>query len=58
MSTWISFIHPPRDDFAATMTDAGSEAWGRHRERIQRLFLDGRVVLAGPTLGRTRDRVS
>ena len=53
MSTWIYFIHPPRDDFAATMTDAESEAWGRHWERIQRLFLDGSVVLVGPTLGRT-----
>ncbi len=21
MAEWISFIHPPRDDFAATMTD-------------------------------------
>jgi len=26
MSQWIYFIHPPRDDFAATMTDAEKEA--------------------------------
>jgi uncharacterized protein YciI len=53
MSTWIYFIHPPRIDFAETMTDAEGEAWGRHWARIQRLYLVGRVVLVGPTLGRT-----
>ena len=25
---------------------------GRHWERIKRLYLDGRIVLVGPTLGR------
>jgi uncharacterized protein YciI len=53
MATWIYFIHPPRIDFAETMTEAESEAWGRHWERIQRLYLEGRVILVGPTLGRT-----
>ena len=52
METWIYFIHPPRDDFAGTMTDAESGAWGRHWERIKRLFDAGQVVLVGPTLGR------
>jgi uncharacterized protein YciI len=52
MATWIYFIHPPREDFAETMTDAEGEAWGRHWVRIQRLFVEGRVVLVGPTLGR------
>ena len=52
MSQWIYFIHPPRDDFAATMTDAEKEAWGRHWARLQREFADGRVILVGPTLGR------
>jgi uncharacterized protein YciI len=52
MAEWIYFIHPPRDDFAATMTDAEQEAWGRHWVRIQRLYLQRRVVLVGPTLGR------
>ena len=41
MDTWIYFIHPPRDDFAETMTDAENEAWGRHWARIQRLFDEG-----------------
>ena len=51
MDTWIYFIHPPREDFAATMTDAEKEAWGRHWMRIQRLYLDGVVIVIGPTLG-------
>jgi uncharacterized protein YciI len=53
VDTWIYFIHPPREDFAATMTDAEDEAWGRHWRRIQERYLEGSVVLVGPTLGRT-----
>lgn len=52
MAEWVYFIHPPRDDFAATMTDAEREAWGRHWARLQRLFAEGSVILVGPTLGR------
>jgi uncharacterized protein YciI len=52
VAEWIYFIHPPREDFAETMTEAESEAWGRHWTRIQRLYLEGRIVLVGPTLGR------
>jgi len=52
MAEWIYFIHPPRDDFAETMTDAESEVWGRHWRRLQQMFLEGRVVLVGPTPGR------
>ena len=53
MDTWLYFIHPPREDFAETMTDAENEVWGRHWARIQRLFDEGSIVLVGPTLGRT-----
>ncbi len=52
MAEWIYFIHPPRDDFAATMTEAEQAAWGRHWTRLTRLFGEGSVLLAGPTLGR------
>jgi uncharacterized protein YciI len=52
MAEWIYFIHPPREDFAETMTEAEDEAWGRHWERIQRLYREGVIVLVGPTLGR------
>jgi len=52
MAEWIYFIHPPRDDFAQTMTDAESKAWSRHWRRLQQMYLEGWVVLVGPTLGR------
>jgi uncharacterized protein YciI len=52
VADWVYFIHPPRDDFAATMTEAEQEAWDRHWERIQRLFAEGSILLVGPTLGR------
>jgi uncharacterized protein YciI len=48
---WIYFIHPPREDFAATMTDEEREVWDRHFERLQRLLAEGTLILAGPTLG-------
>src|SRR5205814_3569583 len=53
VAEWIYFIHPPREDFAATMTEAEQEVWARHWERIQRLYEDGSIILVGPTLGRT-----
>ena len=57
MAEWVYFIHPPRDDFAATMTDAEGAAWGRHWERIKRLFDEGSILLVGPTLGRVNTGV-
>jgi uncharacterized protein YciI len=55
---WIYFIHPPRDNFAATMTDAEKVVWARHFERLQRLLADGQLILAGPTLGPTNTGVA
>jgi uncharacterized protein YciI len=52
MSEWIYFIHTPRDDFAATMTDAEKAAWATHFERFQRLLAEGSIILVGPTLGK------
>jgi uncharacterized protein YciI len=52
MPEWIYFIHPPRDDFAATITDAEQAVWAEHFARLQRLLADGQLILAGPTLGR------
>jgi uncharacterized protein YciI len=48
---WIYFIHPPRDDFAATMTDEERAVWGVHFERFERLLAEGTIILVGPTLG-------
>lgn len=53
MAEWIYLIHPPRDDFAATMTDDEKAVWAVHWARLQREFAAGRVILVGPTLGRT-----
>jgi uncharacterized protein YciI len=52
MAEWIYFIHPPREDFAATMTAEEEAVWGVHFERFQRLLAKGVIVLVGPTLGR------
>ena len=51
MAEWIYFIHPPREDFAATMTDEERAVWAIHFERLQQLLAVGTLVLAGPTLG-------
>jgi uncharacterized protein YciI len=51
MSEWIYFLHPPRENFAATMTGEEQEAWARHFDRLRQLLDEGTLVLAGPTLG-------
>lgn len=51
MAEWIYFLHPPRDNFAATMTDEEKQVWALHFERFERLLAEGVVVLVGPTLG-------
>jgi uncharacterized protein YciI len=52
MAEWIYFIHPPRENFAATMTEPEERAWDDHFERLKKLLADGTLILAGPTLGR------
>jgi uncharacterized protein YciI len=51
MAEWIYFIHPPRENFAETMTEEEIEVWSVHFERFQRLLAEGVIVLVGPTLG-------
>jgi hypothetical protein len=51
MSEWVYFLHPPREDFAATGTDEEEAVWAVHFERLKDLLARGTVVLAGPTLG-------
>src|SRR5262249_24272597 len=52
MAEWIYFIHAPREEFAATMTDEEKAVWEVHFERFQRALADGTVILVGPTLGK------
>jgi hypothetical protein len=58
MAQWIYFIHPPRDNFAATMTDEEKRVWGVYFERFERLLADGVIVLVGPTLGPVNTRIA
>jgi uncharacterized protein YciI len=51
MAEWIYFIHPPRDNFAETMTIEEEGVWDVHFERFKRLLVEGVIVLVGPTLG-------
>lgn len=51
MAEWIYFIHPPRDDFAATMTAEEQSVWARHFAHLQQLLADDVLIIAGPTLG-------
>lgn len=51
MPEWIYFIHPPRENFAATMTPEEREVWRSHFERLQRLLREGVMIMVGPTLG-------
>ncbi len=58
VSEWIYFIHPPRDDFAATMTEDEQAAWAAHFERFRRLLAEGVVILVGPTLGKVNTGIA
>lgn len=51
VSEWIYLIHPPRDNFAATMTAEEQAVWAEHFVRLKQLIEDGTLILAGPTLG-------
>jgi uncharacterized protein YciI len=58
VTEWIYFIHPPRPNFAATMTDEEKATWGTHFERLQQLLTDGVLIMAGPTLGETNTGIA
>ena len=51
MSEWIYFIHAPRENFGATMTDDERAVWDEHFALLQRRMAEGTLILAGPTLG-------
>jgi uncharacterized protein YciI len=51
MPEWIYIIHPPRENFARTMTPAEEEVWSRHWQRAKRLYLEGSIIVMGPSLG-------
>ena len=51
MSEWVYFLHPPREDFAATMTEAEATAFNGHFEWLDGLFQQGLLVMVGATGG-------
>jgi hypothetical protein len=46
MSEWLYFLHPPRENFAATMTDDEVAAWNLHFKWLGGLLEDRSLVLA------------
>jgi uncharacterized protein YciI len=58
VAEWIYFLHPPRENFAATMTDEERAVWSRHLAHLQRLLVDDVLILAGPTLGQVNTGVA
>ena len=51
MAEWLYFLHPPRDRFAETMTEAEAGVFGQHFAYLEGLLAEGTLILAGPTLG-------
>jgi len=51
MDQWVYFIHAPRENFGATMTDSEQAVWGEHVQLLTRRLDEGSLILAGPTLG-------
>ena len=51
MATFSYFLHPPRDNFAETMTELEQQTWGRHFAWLQELYAAGALILVGVTQG-------
>jgi uncharacterized protein YciI len=58
VSEWVFFMHPPRDDFMATMTDAERSAFGAHASWLRGLLAEGVLIAAGPCLGRVNTGIA
>jgi uncharacterized protein YciI len=58
VAEWLYFLHAPREDFATTMTDEEQAIFGEHFTHLRRRFDAGKLVLAGPSLGRINTGVS
>lgn len=51
MTTWFAMIHPPREDFIATITADEAAIMHRHADYLAALLEAGVLVAAGPTWG-------
>jgi len=45
-------MHPPRDDFVATMTDGERAAFEAHATWLRSLLTEGVLIVSGPCLGK------
>lgn len=58
MSEWIYFIHPPREDFVATITEEEAGIMQVHAAHLDELHRQGTLILAGPTFGRVNTGIA
>lgn len=58
MSEWVLFMHPPREDFIATMSGAEWAAFDAHAAWLRRLLADGLLIASGPRLGRVNTGIA
>ena len=58
MPEWIYFLHAPRERFAETITDEEQAIMGRHADYLFALLEEGKLLLAGPTLGRVNTGIA
>jgi uncharacterized protein YciI len=58
MSEWIYFVHPPRDDFVETITEAEAAIMLTHADHLANPLEQGVLVLAGPTFGRVNTGIA
>jgi uncharacterized protein YciI len=58
VSEWVFFMHPPRDDFMATMTDAERSAFEAHAAWLRGLLGEGVLIVAGPCLGKVNTGIA
>ena len=58
MSEWVFFMHPPRDDFIATMSGTERAAFDAHAAWLRRLLADGLLIAAGPCLGQVNTGIA
>jgi carbonic anhydrase/acetyltransferase-like protein (isoleucine patch superfamily)/uncharacterized protein YciI len=58
VSEWVLFMHPPREDFIATMSSAERAAFDAHGAWLRKLLADGVLIAAGPCLGRVNTGIA
>lgn len=58
MSEWVYFIHPPRDNFVETITEAEASIMQTHAGHLAELHRAGVLILAGPTFGQVNTGIA